>query len=183
NDHYPITTNEENTQLAICFGGRAAEELVYNEISSGAAQDIAQATKIATRMVTTFGMSDKIGPIALDKGEEEVFLGRDISKSSHLSEKMSEMIDSEIKSIIDSGLKTAVDILTKNRAILDSMVNYLLERETLNGEDIDKIVKGEPLEPLAKKESADNAVKDEPLQKESGEKPEIINGGMAGENV
>lgn len=150
NDKHTLTKTEALNRIAIAFGGRVAEEIVYSELTTGAAQDISQATKLATRMVTEFGMSDKIGPISLGKGNDEVFLGRDMSKESHLSEKMSEMIDSEIKSIIDKGLKTATDILTKNRKIMDTMVEYLLERETLNSEDIDKIIKGEPLAPYEK---------------------------------
>ncbi|MCL2390377.1 MAG: cell division protein FtsH, partial [Endomicrobia bacterium] len=85
----------------------------------------------------------------------------DISRQAHLSEKMSEMIDSEIKKIVDSGLKTAIDILTKNRKILDAMVNYLLERETLNAEDIDKIVKGEALPPFESTKVKNNENKKE----------------------
>ncbi|MDR3112528.1 MAG: ATP-dependent zinc metalloprotease FtsH [Elusimicrobiota bacterium] len=159
NDKYLITKEEEVNMIAVCFGGRAAEEIVYNEISSGASQDIATATKIATRMVTTFGMSEKVGPIALDKGNDDIFLGRDIVKTSHISEKMSEMVDSEIKRIVEDGLKTATDILNKNRITLDDMVKYLLERETLNSEEIDKITKGEPLAPFEKKDKVSESAK------------------------
>jgi cell division protease FtsH len=154
NDKHTLTKTEALSRIAILFGGRAAEEIVYNELTTGAAQDISQATKLASRMVTEFGMSDKIGPLALQRPSEEVFLGRDISKDSHLSEKMSEMIDSEIKKIIDEGLKTAMDILTANRKMMDDMVEYLLERETLNAEDIDKIVKGEQLPSYEKEKTA-----------------------------
>ncbi|MDR2426894.1 MAG: ATP-dependent zinc metalloprotease FtsH [Endomicrobium sp.] len=154
-DKHTLTKTEALNRIAIAFGGRAAEEIVYNELTTGAAQDISQATKLATRMVTEFGMSDKIGPLALQRPNEEVFLGRDISRDSHLSDKMSEMIDSEIKKIIDEGLKTALDILNKNRTTMDTMVKYLLERETLEAEDIDKIIKGEPLAPYEKEKAAD----------------------------
>ncbi|MCL2485382.1 MAG: ATP-dependent zinc metalloprotease FtsH [Endomicrobia bacterium] len=148
-DKHMLSKTEALNRIAILFGGRAAEEIVFNELTTGASNDISQATKLAKRMVIEFGMSEKIGPIALDQGSsEEVFLGRDISRQVHLSEKMSEMIDSEIKRIVDGGLKTATDILSKNRKILDTMVTYLLERETLNSDDIDKIVKEEPLPPL-----------------------------------
>ncbi|MCL2145112.1 MAG: ATP-dependent zinc metalloprotease FtsH [Endomicrobia bacterium] len=147
-------TEAMNT-ISIYLGGRAADILFYDEPTTGAAHDIAQATKLARRMVIEYGMSDKVGPLALnDSSSEEVFLGRDISRSSHLSEKMSELVDAEIKKIIDEGLKTAKDILTENRKIADVMVEYLLERETLNSEDVDKIVKGEALAPIEKQEPA-----------------------------
>ena len=145
-DKHLTTEKEALDKIAVLFGGRAAEQIVYNEASSGAAHDISQATKIATKMVTVFGMSKKIGPISLDKGSEEIFLGKDISKDAHLSEKMSEMIDTEIKRIVDEGLKTAMGILKKHRAILDDMVAHLLKRETLNAEEIDLIMQGKALE-------------------------------------
>ena len=140
-DKNTISKNEALNRLAILFGGRAAEEIVYKDITSGAAQDISEATKLATRMVTVFGMSDKVGPIALDKGKEEVFLGRDFSRDSHLSEKMYELIDAEIKKMIDAAKKKAVTILTKKRDVLDTVVKYLLEKETLSGDDLDMIIK------------------------------------------
>ncbi|AKL98247.1 ATP-dependent zinc metalloprotease FtsH [Endomicrobium proavitum] len=147
-DKNTISKKEALNQIAIFFGGRAAEEIVYKDITSGATQDIAEATKLATKMVAVYGMSDKVGPMALDKGKEEIFLGRDISKDSHLSEKMSELIDYEIKKIIDAASKKAVKILTDNRKILDKVVDYLIDRETLSGQDLDKIVKGEKLAAL-----------------------------------
>jgi cell division protease FtsH len=145
-EKYLTTKSEALDKIAIMFGGRAAEQLIFNEFSTGAANDISQATQLATKMVTVFGMSDKIGPICLDKGNEEVFLGRAISKDSHLSEKMSELIDSEIKKIIDDGLKTAMTILKKHKKIMDNMVECLLKRETLDADEIDLIMKGKSLE-------------------------------------
>ncbi|MDR3244088.1 MAG: ATP-dependent zinc metalloprotease FtsH [Elusimicrobiota bacterium] len=147
-DDKHLTTKEEAMdKIAVLFGGRAAEQIVFNEISTGASNDISQATKLATKMVTIFGMSEKIGPISLDKGSQEVFLGRDISKDSHLSEKMSEMIDIEIKKIIDDSLKTAILILKKHKKIMDNMVSQLLKKETLNSDEIDIIISGKSLEP------------------------------------
>ncbi len=166
NEKYLYTKDEVLSNIAIAFGGRAAEAIVYNELSTGAAQDIAQATKLAKRMVVEFGMSDKIGPMALDEGSrEEVFLGRDISRNPHLSDKMSEMIDSEIKNILDASFDKAKGLLTKNRKIMDTMVGYLVARETLNGDDINKIMKGEELEPLEKETINEN-------KEESGKKEE-----------
>ena len=168
NEKFSYTKRDAENIIAIYFGGRAADTIVYNEFTTGAAQDILQATKLARRMVVEFGMSEKVGPIALnDVNNEEVFLGRDISRNAHLSEKMSEMIDSEIKRIIDESLEKATDILTKNRKIMDTMVDYLLERETLNGEEIDKIIKCEPLEPVLKDEQKSAPPKQEPEKEES----------------
>ncbi|MDR2708693.1 MAG: ATP-dependent zinc metalloprotease FtsH [Elusimicrobiota bacterium] len=145
-DKYLHTKQEAIARLAILFGGRAAEEVVFNEISTGASNDISQATKLATSMVTTFGMSEKIGPIALDKGSsEEIFLGRDIAKGAHVSEKMSELIDTEIKRFLDEALAQAMDIVRKHKDTLDIMVSYLLKKETLDAQEIDLIMEGKPL--------------------------------------
>lgn len=145
-DDKHLTSKEEALdRITVLFGGRAAEQVVFDEMTTGASNDISQATKLATHMVTTFGMSDKVGPISLDKGSEEIFLGKDISRDSHLSEKMSELIDSEIKKIIDDCLKKAKDILKKNRKTLDAMVSYLLEKETLSAEEVDLIIEGKSL--------------------------------------
>ncbi|MDR2772605.1 MAG: ATP-dependent zinc metalloprotease FtsH [Elusimicrobiota bacterium] len=145
-DKHLVTRSEAMDKIAVLFGGRAAESIVFNEISTGASNDISQATKLATKMVTVFGMSDKIGPISLDKSDEEVFLGRAFSKDSHLSDKMSELIDTEIKKIIDEGLKTAISILKKHKKVMDTMVGYLLKKETLNSDEIELIMRGQPLE-------------------------------------
>ena len=145
-DKFLTSKTEIEGRLAIFMGGRVAEELVFNEITTGAQNDIARATKIATRMVTEFGMSDKIGTLALEKDSEEVFLGRDISRTQKHSDKTNELIDDEIKAIITKAKNTARKILEENRDKLDNLVKYLIEKETLTGEEVDKIMKGEPLE-------------------------------------
>ncbi len=164
-------TEAQNT-IAMLLGGRAADIVFYNEPTTGASNDISRATRIARSMVIEYGMSDKVGPLALDEGSnEEVFLGRDISRTTHMSEKMSELVDSEIKKIIDEGLNTAKDIISKNRHIAQTMVDYLIERETLSGEEIDKIVKGESLAPYEKAsplKNEDVRKKDRQDKKEAG---------------
>jgi len=107
------------------------------------------------RMVTEFGMSDKIGPMALQRPNEEVFLGRDISRDARHSGKTSELIDEEVKNIIYSSKSRASKIIKDNMSILNKIVSYLLERENLSGEDIDKIIKGEELAPLSESSSVD----------------------------
>ncbi|MDR0398292.1 MAG: cell division protein FtsH, partial [Endomicrobium sp.] len=138
-------------RLAILFGGRVAEEVMFSEITTGAQNDISKATEIATRMVMEFGMSEKVGPMALQRPNEEVFLGRDISREVRHSGKTSELIDEEIKKIIDGAKSKATKLIKDNSAVLDKLVKYLLERENLNGEEVDKIIKGEELPPVAEK--------------------------------
>jgi cell division protease FtsH len=151
-DKYLTSKTELLDRLAILFGGRVAEEVVFSEITTGSQNDISKATEIATRMVMEFGMSERIGPMALQRPTEEVFLGRDISREVRHSGKTSELIDEEIKKIID-GVKSKVTKLIKdNSAVLDKLVKYLLERENLNGEEVDKIMKGEELSPVTEKE-------------------------------
>ena len=146
-DKFLTSRTEIEGRLAILMGGRVAEELVFNEITTGASNDIARATQIATRMVTEFGMSDKIGALALGKENEEVFLGMDISKSPKHSDKTAQIIDEEIKSLVENAKNRARKILEENRDKLEYLVQMLIERETLTGDQIDTIMKGEKLEP------------------------------------
>ncbi|GHT17193.1 ATP-dependent zinc metalloprotease FtsH [Endomicrobiia bacterium] len=158
-DKYLTSKSELLDKLSILFGGRVAEELVFSEITTGAQNDISKATEIAMRMVTEFGMSDKIGPMALQRPNEEVFLGRDISRDARHSGKTSELIDEEVKNIIYSSKSRASKIIKDNVSILNKIVSYLLERENLSGEDIDKIIKGEELAPLSESSSVDEETK------------------------
>jgi cell division protease FtsH len=147
-DKYLTSKTELLDRLSILFGGRVAEEVIFSEITTGAQSDIAKATDIATRMVTEFGMSDKVGPISLQKPNQEVFLGRDISSSDRHSGKTSEIVDEEIKNIINSAKDKTVALIKGNISILNKIVDYLLERENLTGQDIDIIMKGEQLSPI-----------------------------------
>jgi len=153
-DKYLVSRAELLDKLSILFGGRVAEELVFSEITTGAQNDISRATDIATSMVTEFGMSDKIGPISLQRPNEEVFLGRDISRGTRHSGKISELVDEEIRSIIESAKNKASKIIRDNMEILNKIVNCLLERENLSGEEVDKIINGEELMPLSGRGSA-----------------------------
>ncbi len=146
-DKFLTSRTEIEGRLAILMGGRVAEELIFNEITTGASNDIARATQIATRMVTEFGMSDKVGALALGKENEEVFLGMDISKSPKHSDKTAQLIDEEIKALVINAKNRARKILEDNRDKLEYLVKMLIERETLTGDQIDTIMKGEELEP------------------------------------
>ena len=143
------------------MGGRVAEELVFGDITTGASNDISRATQIATKMVTAFGMSDKIGTLALEKDTEEVFLGRDISRTQKHSNKTAELIDEEVKNIVTTAKNKAKKILEDNREKLENLVKALIERETLNGDQVNKIMNGEELEPM-ESEPKKEVVSEEP---------------------
>ncbi len=135
--------------LVASFGGRVAEELVFGsgKVTTGAAGDIEQATAMARRMVTRFGMSDKVGMMAVGDREQEIFLGREISQRRDVSERMSQMVDEEIKRLLDEAYDRALEILKMKRELLDRMVVVLLDRETIDREEVDAIMRGEDLPP------------------------------------
>ena len=126
--------------IAIAFGGRAAEELFLDDISTGAYSDINQASSIARGMITEYGMSEVLGPINFGSGEEDVFIGRDLLRSKNFSEEIAATIDKEVKSIVDKCYQKAKDILTENKDKVELIVKYLLEKETLSGEDFRHIL-------------------------------------------
>ena len=121
------------------LGGRVAEKLVLDDISTGASNDIERATKIARDMVTKYGMSERIGTITLGQNQEEVFLGRDFAQSKEYSEETANIIDEEVKSIIDFAYKKAAEILQPNMDKLNTVANILLEKEKIDGEEFDQI--------------------------------------------
>ncbi len=135
--------------LAVFFGGRVAEELVFgpDKVTTGATNDIMRATDLARRMVTQFGMSDKVGAIAVGDREQEIFLGREIAQRREISERTSELVDEEVKRIIDTAFQRARDILEGKRGVLDALAAALLERETLERDDIMAVAAGQPLPP------------------------------------
>jgi cell division protease FtsH len=135
--------------LAMFFGGRVAEELVFGseKVTTGAGNDIERATALARRMVTQFGMSERIGPLAVGDKEQEIFLGREFAQRREISERTAEMVDDEVKRLVDEAYAKATLILGDNRELLDRIAVALLERETIDREDLDRLVKGEPLAP------------------------------------
>jgi len=137
-------------QLAVFFGGRAAEELVFGEITTGAASDIEQATKIARRMVCEWGMSEELGPVAYGGQEGSVFLGRDFSTRKEISGHTMMAIDKEVKSIIEGQYQIAKQLLKDKESILHKMAASVLEKETLDSDDIERLMKGEPVAPPTK---------------------------------
>ncbi|MFN3076943.1 MAG: ATP-dependent zinc metalloprotease FtsH [Alphaproteobacteria bacterium] len=133
--------------LTVAMGGRVAEELVFGpeKVTTGAASDIKMATDIARRMVTEWGMSDKLGPLAYGTADQEVFLGHSVTQHKYISDETARQVDVEIRQIVDGALGRARDILTRHRDEVDTLANGLLEYETLSGEDIRALLAGQPV--------------------------------------
>ena len=134
-----MSRTEMVENIVSLLGGRVAEQLVLNDISTGASNDIERATQIARSMVTKYGMSEKIGTITLGSSQEEVFLGRDFAQAKEYSEETANLIDEEVKSIIDFAYKKAEEILKANMEKLTRVANVLLEKEKIDGEEFDEI--------------------------------------------
>jgi cell division protease FtsH len=153
-DRYLMTRAQFKDMLATLLGGQTAEELTFNEITTGAQNDIEQATKLARAMVTTFGMSEKLGPRTFGHREEMVFLGREISEQRDYSDKIAEQIDDEVFRIIDEAHQVARQVLTENKEKLVLMAKTLITRETLEVKDMDDIFGDKPPRPARKKKLA-----------------------------
>jgi len=149
-DRHNYTRGWLSGQLRMLFGGRVAEETTFgpDAITTGAGNDIERATDLARRMVTRFGMSEAIGPMAIGEHEQEVFLGRDLGSRREVSEKTAELVDSEVKRILDEAYAAAREVLEANRDLLERIARALLERETLGAEEIGALEAGHPLPPL-----------------------------------
>jgi len=138
-DRYLATRSQFNDTLATLLGGHAAEELIFNEMSTGSQNDIEEATKLARKMVTEYGMSDKLGPLTFGQKDEMVFLGREISEQRNYSEKVAKLIDDEIRSIIQYARDIAKKILAENKLKLKQIAEKLIARETLESEELEAI--------------------------------------------
>jgi len=137
----------KNTILCM-MGGRAAEELVFDEMTTGAANDLQRSTDIAHRMVCEFGMSDKLGPRTFGEANAQVFLGRDIGHQREYSEDTARIIDTEVQDLLVAGYAEAKRLLETSREALERIALALLERETLDSDQLDMLIAGEPLPPL-----------------------------------
>ena len=144
-EKHGYTRNYVEGRLAILMGGRSAEMLIFNQMTTGAGNDIEQATQIARKMVTEWGMSDLLGPMTFGKKNEEVFLGREIQSSRDYSEVTARMIDEEISRIVRESQRFADEILRKDIDILHRIAKELLKYETIDAKDLEKILKGEKL--------------------------------------
>jgi cell division protease FtsH len=145
-DQLSLTRQKMLADLCVAFGGRIAEELVFGheKVTTGAQSDIEQATRMARAMVTRFGMSDSLGPIAYAENQEEVFLGHSVSRTQNISEATAQKIDGEIHRIIDECYLRAKQILTDRQSDLNVLARGLLEYETLTGDEIIALLKGIP---------------------------------------
>lgn len=139
-DRYLITKSELIDNMAQALGGRAAEDLVFGEITTGAASDLERASAMARSMVTQFGMSERLGPIAWGKEEDEVFLGRELTRMKNYSEEIASEIDSEVKTIVLTCYERAKRVLSDYRKKLDEAADYLLQKETISGKELAEIL-------------------------------------------
>ena len=147
-DRHGYSRTYLRNNLVVLLGGRVAEELVMNEITTGAGNDIERASKMARKMVCEWGMSDAIGPQAIGEHEEEVFLGREWGHTSMVSEETSRLVDAEIKGLLEEARRRCRKLLEDNIDALHAIAGALLERETISGEDIDLLLEGKPLPPF-----------------------------------
>jgi cell division protease FtsH len=139
-DKFLMTREELTDELAMLLGGRVAEELIVGDITTGAANDIERATKIARQMVTEYGMSDVIGPLTLGQKQHEVFLGRDFQSQPDYSDSVAFEIDNEVRQMIDQAHDEALEILQEWRPKLDQLASTLIERETIDREDVEQML-------------------------------------------
>ncbi len=155
-DHYIMQRSKMEDEMAKMLGGRAAEEIVFDEISTGASDDLGKSTKLARSMVMRYGMSDKLGPLVYGRKEELVFLGKEIGEQRDYSEAMAQAIDDEVKAFVMTAHERAKEALTANREGLDRVAEALLDRETLSSEEFEAAMEGRPL-PARKDEDASTA--------------------------
>ncbi len=146
-DRYSMDKERMLCTIAVLFGGRIAEEIFMNQMTTGASNDFERATAIARDMVTRYGMTEALGPMVYAENEGEVFLGRSVTKTTHMSEQTMQMVDAEIRKIIDSQYKVAWDILDQNRDKVHTMAKALLEWETIDADQINDIMDGKDPRP------------------------------------
>ncbi len=164
-------------EMTVLLGGRVAEELVFNEVWTGAQNDLERTTDMARRMICEFGMSENLGPLQFGRRSGPVFLGRDGAEDRNYSEEVAAKIDAEIKTYVETSYSKARELLTEHRVILDRIVNVLLEKETLGWEEIDRLIAGEPEPPaLTPTQAPPPAAPPAPAVEIS--KPQINPGGM-----
>ncbi|MCX6143762.1 MAG: cell division protein FtsH, partial [Ignavibacteriales bacterium] len=179
-EKHTYSKNYLDAMITYALGGRAAEKLIFNQLTTGAGNDIERATEIARKMVCEWGMSDKLGPLAYGAKEEEIFLGREITRTRNFSENTAIAIDAEVKKIITSAMKRSEKVLREDIATLHRLSNALLEREILDSDEIDKLIRGEELPPVDPRrngepektdQSAPPAVQPKPEQAADAGKP------------
>ncbi len=146
-DKFLMSKSQMVDSMTSALGGRAAEQIVFNEVWTGAQSDLEKVTDMARRMVCEFGMSENLGPLTLGKRNGPVFLGRDFHEERNYSEEVAAKIDVEIRNMVDASYDNAVRLLTENRDIMDRIVQVLLEKETISGDELNRLMSGEPISP------------------------------------
>ena len=157
-------------EIIILLGGRVAEKLVMEDISTGASNDIERATKIARAMVTRYGFSDKLGPIVYGQDESEVFLGRDFNHTRNYSENVAAQIDTEIREIVDNAYERCEQILMEQMPKLHETAAYLLEHEKMSGEDFRLLLEGKLAQKLAEQAAAEQQAAGQAAETAAAEK-------------
>jgi cell division protease FtsH len=180
-DRYSKHKSKLKAELAMAMGGRVAEELIFgaDKVSNGAAGDIKMATDQARRMVTEWGMSDKLGMIAYGENSQEVFLGHSVTQSKNLSEETARLIDAEIRGIIEASYARAKAVLSENIDELHLLAKGLLEHETLSGEEIKLVIRGEPVVRLRPDEPTPAGRGSVPSSGRATPRPDTGAGGLA----
>jgi cell division protease FtsH len=173
-DKHTYTKEYLETRLAIMMGGRVAEEIFLGQMTTGAGNDIEQASDLARRMVCEFGMSS-LGPITFGKKEEQIFLGREINQHRDFSEETAQHIDKEVRQLVDAGYQSAVQILSGNKDIMHRMSAALLEREVLDANEIKMIIEGKELPPIKMPSGSDGGVQ-QVLKPEPSRQPGLAPG-------
>jgi cell division protease FtsH len=175
-DRHNYYKNYLETSIAILMGGRIAEEIFLNSMSTGAGNDIERATEMARKMVCEWGMSD-LGPLTFGKKEEQIFLGREIAQHRDYSEATAVKIDAEVQKLVGRGYSAAKDILSSNRDVLERIAHALIEREVLDASQIKMIIDGQELPKIVPPPKADDGVQQvikpdlQPGRAKSGERP------------
>jgi cell division protease FtsH len=146
-DRISLSRAKLEADLAVAMGGRVAEEIIFgiDRVTTGASSDIKMATDIARRMVTEWGMSEKLGPLLYGEPSQEVFLGHSVTQHKNMSDATAAEVDSEVRRIVDTAYATARQVLTENLDQLHTLGKGLLEYETLSGEEINALLRGEPI--------------------------------------
>jgi len=152
-DRHNKTKRQLKNCLVYLMGGLAAEEIIYNEFNTGASNDLQRATELSHRMICEFGMSEKLGPRSFGEPGNQVFLGKELARARNYSEKTADLIDDEVKNFIDEAHRIAQEILGDRKEDLHRIAKILVERETLDGQELKTLLKGEELSPLFKKTS------------------------------
>ena len=171
NDNSYRTYNYLMDEICVCMGGRLAEELIFKDISTGASNDISQATKIAHNMVYNWGMSKNLGFLSLDSSEQ-LFIGRDYQTKNAFSEKLAAEADDEVRAILDYNYKRAKKLLSDNKTLLDEMATLLLDKETINKEEVDMLIEGKSAQEISafmEERDRKQREKEEKLRKEKAE--------------